>query len=212
MSDFYLAFIYIKDINQNTSIIHLKTEEEILKFLIRNPMWLSGFVCGEGCFTGYLSIDKRRLWGLQPGLGFSITQSTDDKALLKSVNIYFNKKGDVDDKPNNVSVFAVTKVKVLKEIIIPFFNQYPLIGKKAYEFEQWKKLVDIYYFKNHTGKSDTSKENILKFAEILKELNLRHINNNKLKRMDIIINWLKDLNDFPTINDKSKLVTLIKKN
>ena len=182
-----------------------------MKFLEKNPMWLSGFVCEEGCFTGYFSLDEKSLWGLEPGLDFSITQSTDDKFLLKAVNKYFNNKGGVYDKPNNVSVFAVRNVKVLKDIIIPFFNVYPLIGKKAYEFERWVKLVDIYYYKKHVGKNETSKENMLNFAVILKELNLRRINNNKIKRMDIIINWLNNLIDYPTGNDKLNLVSMINK-
>jgi hypothetical protein len=84
-------------------------------------MWLSGFVCGEGCFTGYLSLDIKSLWGLQPGLDFNITQSSEDKILLEAINFYFKNKGGVYDKPNNVSVVAFRNVKVLKEVIIPFF-------------------------------------------------------------------------------------------
>jgi len=108
-------------------------------------MWLSGFACGEGCFTGYLSLNVKSLWGLQPGLDFNITQSKDDRLLLESINLYFNNKGGVYDKPNNVCVIAIRNVKVLKEVIISFFEKYPLIGKKNYELERWIKLVDIYY-------------------------------------------------------------------
>jgi hypothetical protein len=68
---------------------HFKNEGDILLFLKSNPMWLSGFACGEGCFTGYLSLDIKSLWGLQPGLDFNITQSTDDLILLSAINKYF---------------------------------------------------------------------------------------------------------------------------
>jgi hypothetical protein len=123
----------------NTNILdfqHFKYEEDILLFLERNPMWLSGFTCGEGCFTGYLSLDIKSLWGLQPGLDFNITQSTDDLLLLNAINKYFGSKGGIYNKPNNVSVVAFRNVKVLNDIIVPFFLKYPLVGLKSYEFKK----------------------------------------------------------------------------
>jgi hypothetical protein len=47
--------------NGNISVSHFKNRGDILIFLEKNPMWLSGFVCGEGCFTGYLSLDIKSL-------------------------------------------------------------------------------------------------------------------------------------------------------
>jgi len=192
-----------------TNINHFNTKDEILSFLEKNPLWLSGFVCGEGCFTGYLSWDVKSLWGLQPGLDFNITQSTDDKLLLEAVNLYFKKGGGVYDKPNNVSVIAIRNVKVLKETIAPFFIKYPLIGKKSYELERWIKLIDIYYNKKHVGKNDISKIYMLEFAEIVKELNIRRYNSRKLIRINIIINWLKSLDNFPTKEEKLNLKNMI---
>ena len=104
----------------NNNINHFKNIDNIVNFLIKNPMWLSGFACGEGCFTGYLSLDKKSLWGLQPGLDFNITQSTDDKLLLDSINLFFKNKGGVYIKPNNVSVVAFRNVKVLKRRLYLF--------------------------------------------------------------------------------------------
>lgn len=194
-----------KEIN----IYHFKSRNEIFTFLEKNPMWLSGFVCGEGCFTGYLSLDLKSLWGLQPGLDFNITQSTNDKILLETINLYFNNKGGVYNKPNNVSVVAFRNVKVLKEIIIPFFYTYPLVGIKSYELERWIKLVDILYNKKHLGKNFSNKNNILNFAKISKELNVKRINKNKAKRIDIIIGWLNNLESFPSMEDKLNLIKLI---
>jgi len=173
-------------------------------------MWLSGFVCGEGCFTGYLSLDIKSLWGLQPGLDFNITQSTNDKLLLEAINLYFNNKGGVYNKPNNVSVVAFRNVKVLKEIIIPFFYKYPLVGIKSYELERWIKLIDIYYNKKHIGIDISTKNYILEFAIISKELNNRRVNKNKLERINIIIDWLKNLDSFPSKDEKLNLIKLIK--
>ena len=147
----------ILNFNFNSKIQHFYDVNEILKFLKKNPHWLSGFACGEGCFTGYLSLDIESLWGLQPGLDFNITQNTDDRILLEAINIYFKNKGGVYNKPNNVSVVAFRNVKVLKELIEPFFLKNPLIGSKSFEFERWTKLLDIYYNKKHLGKTSKSK-------------------------------------------------------
>jgi len=172
----------------NDNINHFNSINDIVNFLVKYPMWLSGFTCGEGCFTGYLSLDKKSLWGLQPGLDFNITQSTNDKLLLDSINIYFKNKGGVYNKPNNVSVVAFRNVKVLKEEIIPFFKKYPLVGIKSYELERWIKLVDIYYYKKHLNKNIYTKKHILNFAEIVKDLNIKRNNKNKLRRIDYY--WL----------------------
>lgn len=197
-------------VNSDTNVYHFKTVEDILGFLEKNPMWLSGFVCGEGCFTGYLSLDIKSLWGLQPGLDFNITQSTNDKLLLEAINLYFKKKGGVYDKPNNVSVVAFINVKVMKDTIVPFFNLYPLVGLKSYELEHWIKLIDIYYNKKHIGKDFSNKNHILFFAETLKLLNIRRIYKNKIRRLDIIINWLIELNKFPSKEDKLNLFNSVK--
>jgi LAGLIDADG endonuclease len=189
---------------------HFNNEEDILLFLERNPMWLSGFACGEGCFTGYLSLDIKSLWGLQPGLDFNITQSTDDLLLLNAINKYFGSKGGVYNKPNNVSVVAFRNVKVLNDIIVPFFIKYPLVGLKSYEFEKWVKLVNIYYNKNHIRKDISSKESILDYTNIVKILNMKRKNEKKMRRIDKILNWLNGLNGFPTKDDKLYLINIIK--
>jgi LAGLIDADG endonuclease len=197
--------------NNNSFIIkHFKNENEILLFLEKNPIWLSGFVCGEGCFTGYLSLDLKSLWGLQPGLDFNITQSTNDLVLLNAINAYFEKKGGIYAKPNNVSVIAFRNVKILKNLIIPFFLKYPLVGIKNYEFEKWAKLVDIYYNKKHIGKNISSKEYILHFAKGVRNLNIKRSNQNKIHRIDTIINWLTKLKDFPSKKEKLDLIEEIK--
>ena len=196
----------------NGGIIHYNSLESILNFLKENPIWLSGFAAGEGCFTGYLSLEEKALWGLQPGLDFNITQSSDDRLLLNAINIYFKNIGGVYDKPNNISVMAIRNVKALEKVIIPFFLKYPLVGTKSYQFERWKNLLYIYYNKKHMTKNMEGKNYVISFAEICKELNVRkNSNNKKVKKMNIIINWLKSLKSIPTCEDKLDLYKLIEK-
>jgi len=51
---------------------------------------------------------------------------------------------------------------------------------------------------------------MLEFAHIIKDLNNRRNNKKKLRRIDIIIDWLKTLKAFPSIEDKLNLMNLIK--
>ena len=44
------------DLVFNNNIHDIKNIYDILKFLEKNSMWLSGFICGEGCFTGYFNL------------------------------------------------------------------------------------------------------------------------------------------------------------
>jgi LAGLIDADG endonuclease len=196
----------------NAEIISYNNLESILNFLNENPIWLSGFVAGEGCFTGYLSLEKNALWGLQPGLDFNITQSSDDRLILNAINIYFKNVGGVYDKPNNISVMSIRNVKALNKVILPFFCKYPLVANKSYQFERWKKLLDIYYNKKHTIRNMEGKNYVINFAEICRELNVRkNSNNKKVARLNIIINWLKNLKSIPTCEDKLYLYKLIEK-
>jgi hypothetical protein len=96
---------------------------------------------------------------------------------------------------------------------MPFFLKYPLVGLKSYEFEKWTKLVNIYYNKKHVGKYNSGlakKEYILEFAKIVRDLNIKRKNDNKQVRIHKIINWLNELNDFPTREEKFNLINIIK--
>lgn len=83
------------------------------------------------------------------------------------MNVYQFKT--VEDEPKTDFPVAFRNVKVLKEIIVPFFKLYPLVGLKSYELEHWMKLVDIYYNKKHIGKEFSNKHNVLYLAGTLKQ-------------------------------------------
>lgn len=83
---------------------------------------------------------------------------------------------------------------------------------KSYELERWIKLIDIYYYKKHIGKNINTKNHVINFAEIIKDLNIKRNNKNKLRRINIIIDWLKALNSFPNMEEKLNLIKLVKIN
>jgi len=109
------------------------TLKSLNEFILVNPQWLSGFIDGEGCFTGSLQIDINYIWGLSPQCEFNIVQNKIDKLLLKAIKFIFNNIGGVYSKPNDIFVYSVRNRKDLISIIIPFLNKYPLITNKNKE-------------------------------------------------------------------------------
>jgi len=69
---------------------------------------------------------------------FNITQSMLDLILLEAINGYFDNTGGVYGRQNNIGTVSF---RVLK--IIPFFIEYPLLGRKTKDFERWVELVEI---------------------------------------------------------------------
>ena len=124
--------------------------------IIPDPHWLSGFVSGEGCFMVNLIKSSDCKIGFQVQLSFVITQHCRDEELLKSLEYYLNsgklhktKRGEVNFHllpligPFLLPLIGkkqggrclrqrqkqgVRKLSDLTEIIIPFFNKYPIIG------------------------------------------------------------------------------------
>lgn len=118
---------------------HYTNYQEILDFLNANPNWIAGFTNGEGSFTASFFLEKDAMWGVVPQCEFNITQSMTDVILLETLNGYFKNTGGVYARQNNVGTVSFRKISTLKNIIIPFFLEYPLLGRKSYEFERWIK-------------------------------------------------------------------------
>lgn len=192
------------------TIKHYTNYEEILEFLNSNPNWIAGFTNGEGSFTASLFLDKHAMWGVVPQCEFNITQSMTDAILLEALHGYFKNTGGVYTRQNNVGTVSFRKISVLKNTIIPFFIQYPLLGRKSKEFERWGKLVEIISTKKHIGDTIQIRDAFLEFAYILKDLNASRFNPTKEMRLDIIINWLKPLTNKPSLEEKLYLINKIR--
>nr|CAY33153.1 LAGLIDADG homing endonuclease [uncultured Glomus] len=181
------------------------TLESLIEFLKANPLWISGFVDGEGCFTGSFTIDKRSTWGIQPQAEFNIVQNNVDQLLLEAIKEIFDNKGGVYSRPNNMSVYSVRKTKDLREVVIPYFLRHPLISNKARELETFAIYLALLSSNEHVGDSLKARDQLLKLALVLKELNAKRLVGHKSDRLDLIIDWLKALNDVPTMEAKLEL-------
>lgn len=116
--------------------------------IIPEPQWLSGFVSGEGCFMVKLIKSSDCKIGYQVQLSFIITQHCRDEKLLKSFEYYLN-SGKIHKTKRGEVIFHVRKLSDLTEIIIPFFNKYPIIGVKSEDFYDFCKIADMMNHKQH---------------------------------------------------------------
>lgn len=112
---------------------------------IPDPFWVSGFTSGDGSFhvvyrdTGQLK---------QVFLRFSIHLHIRDLEVLEGISTYFKQfkgyeKKEKDKKiimSNSSANLQITKNYDIVNIIIPFFNKYPIMGMKNLDFEDFKKV------------------------------------------------------------------------
>lgn len=104
----------------------------------------------EGCLMVRVRKSITNSTGLQVGLVFQITQHSaprgggqrDEKLLISFIN-YFG-SGMYRQRTNGLTGdFYVSKYTDITEKIIPFFDLYPILGVKALDFEDFKKVAKL---------------------------------------------------------------------
>lgn len=130
--------------------------------------WVLGFVDGEGCFSvGLLSQpdrkEKHRIrrgykTGYQVFCEFAVTQGMKSLKSLKDLhkffgvgNIYINTR--YDNHKEHLYRFVVRKRSDLLNVIIPFFEQYPLKTAKREDFKKFARCVRMIQKGRHLKKA-----------------------------------------------------------
>ena len=124
-------------------------EEQYVEHSIKDPSWLVGFADGEGCFFVQLRKAAGYKVGYQISLKFQITQDTLDKKLLQSIVEYLGCGNYREVAKNNDGRFEVESAKEILAKIIPFFDQYPLLGSKAKDCADFKQVALLIEKKAH---------------------------------------------------------------
>lgn len=105
-----------------------------------NPWWIVGFTDGEGCFSVSRFKNRTCTSGFQTLYEFVITQGISSQKAMEAIKNYFN-CGHIyinrrhDNHHEHLLRYCVRKQQDLKEIIIPFFERYPLQSAKQKQFE-----------------------------------------------------------------------------
>ncbi len=112
---------------------------------IPDPFWISGFISGDGSF--HIVYD---LTGNKPRVlaRFGIHLHIRDLEILKGILAFFKVEKNISIRQNSATL-QIAKFADLTEKIIPFFDQYTLLGTKSLDFEDFKKICDIIKTKEH---------------------------------------------------------------
>jgi LAGLIDADG endonuclease len=130
---------------------------------IPDPFWISGFTSGDGSFNLKIGSSATTSIGVRVQLRFAIGLHIRELDVIKGLAAYFNllypltsKSIEVSNvKYKNITTtskvvnFQVTKFSDIVNIIIPFFDKYPIQGQKALDFEDFKKVVEIMKINDH---------------------------------------------------------------
>ncbi len=119
--------------------------------------FVAGFVSGEGSFFVSTRSSSAHKLGIAVTCGFSIKVRVDDRELIDLVWRALGFAGSVyeiqaeryryaDDEPikrNDAVMLMARKRTDLTERVIPFFDTYPLRGRKRESYELWKDVVQM---------------------------------------------------------------------
>lgn len=106
-----------------------------------NPWWIVGVVDGEGNFSVEIARNATMRLGYQVNLSFNITQHERNRIILDKCSDYFGGKvGGVrtNNKSTGVMMWRVRDRKQIRDIIIPFFDRYPLQGGKDLDYQDFR--------------------------------------------------------------------------
>jgi hypothetical protein len=141
--------------------------------------WVIGFVDGEGCFSvGFVrqqSRASRRGYrtGYQVTHEFVVTQGEQSVSCLEELRDFFD-VGQVivnkryDDHREHLYRYVVRKRADLLDVVIPFFQKYPLRSSKQENFEKFARCIALISANRHL-----SPEGLIEIAEMAETMNHR---------------------------------------
>jgi hypothetical protein len=140
---------------------------------IPNPFYISGFATGDSTFS--ISIEKSSSKvGKRVRSIFGTCLHIRDKDLLKGMANYFNSLYSQDgfkeasvfcNEKNNIALLQIKNNLDIEKKIIPFFNEYPILGVKSLDFSDFKKVAELVKSKEHLNIEGLNK--IIKIAKVM---------------------------------------------
>ena len=99
------------------------------------PSYISGYVDGEGCFTVSISPRPTLLvgWEVRPSL--SVSQNGDRSEVLLEIQRYFGCGTLRPDRSDRTLKWEVRSLPLLRSVVIPHFQRYPLLSGKQRDFQ-----------------------------------------------------------------------------
>jgi len=140
---------------------------------IPNPFWISGFASGDSSFSVSIEKSTSKL-GKRVRLIFGTCLHIRDKDLLTGISHYFKNLNTLNDndieeifvhcnEKNNISLLQIKNNLYIENKVIPFFTEYPILGVKRLDFENFKEVSELVKNKEHLNAGGLDK--IIKIAE-----------------------------------------------
>jgi hypothetical protein len=140
---------------------------------LRLEGWIVGFVDGEGCFSAPIQRNKRmgRGWQVQPV--FSVVQGERSVEVLEMIREFFNcgkiyRNRRHDNHREDLMCYQVFRWRDLREVIVPFFEEHPLLTAKRQDFLKFKTVLAMMDMRMHL-----SIGGLRQIAEIVQTMNHR---------------------------------------
>jgi hypothetical protein len=135
--------------------------------------WIVGFVDGEGCFSCPVQRNNRmsRGWQVQPR--FAVVQGERSANALELLEDYFGcgriyRNRRHDNHKEDLLTYNVYRWHDLRGVIVPFFEEHPLITAKREDFEKFKEVLSMMDRRMHL-----SIEGLTEIAKITETMNHR---------------------------------------
>lgn len=161
------SWLYAGNTEYPAVLVHVTGSEYLVYMSSENPsgavnqqerpgfeQWIVGFVDGEGCFSISVVRNATTALGWQVQHEFVVTQSAHSIDVLEGLKkffecgfVYENERHDNHRLP--LARFFVRRRLDLRERIVPFFEDNPLITAKRNDFELFRTVLDMMYAGEH---------------------------------------------------------------
>lgn len=123
-----------------------------------DPNWISGFVAGDGSFE--IKVRERK-YGHEVGLRWSIVQHIRDAHLLGVIASFLGCGKVYNLTSGQACSLIVQNMADINNIIIPFFNKYPLRNIKEMDFRDFVLASELINKKAHLTPDGLAKVKLL---------------------------------------------------
>lgn len=152
-----------KDFMDITSALRPEVPRISLNFNnVDDKFWVVGFVSGEGCFFVKTSKSKTHKLGVSVALAFLVSQNLRDYHLLEELQNFFGCGTLTITESSNIGTFNVRNTSYVLDKIIPFFEEYPVLGVKHKDFEDFKEASLLIKSKLHLTQEGLDKIILIK--------------------------------------------------
>ena len=140
--------------------------EKSLKVASLEPLWILGFVDGEGCFSISFSERKKFTLNLEVRPSFSVSQKSHSRDVLDAIQVYFGCGGVRPSKADGTHKYETRDLDNLFDTIIPFFQTYTLLTQKRKDFETFVTICKLIRANQHRNK-----EGLIQIIELAVTMN-----------------------------------------